>query len=216
MIPMKKTQLISSRLSRILAKVLYLCKTHHHTLKSHNLVQSKFINLPDVFISDMWCIFTPNYFCRTILLKSPVWPDMVGTLWTQNGQDEPKKAIYQTIFNFKPINDQWTNSVQFFITARKRSLGQGNIFAPVCHSVQGGVPGQVPPGTRYTPGDQVHTPSGPGTPPQDQVPARQVHPLRSSACWEIRATSGRYASYWNAILYFLSDRSDSTLNLGSN
>ena len=26
-----------------------------------------------------------------------------------------------------------------FITARKRSLGQGNIFAPVCHSVHGGV-----------------------------------------------------------------------------
>ena len=25
------------------------------------------------------------------------------------------------------------------ITARKRSLGQGNIFAPVCHSVHGGV-----------------------------------------------------------------------------
>ena len=26
----------------------------------------------------------------------------------------------------------------FIITARKRSLGQGNIFAPVCHSVHGG------------------------------------------------------------------------------
>ena len=25
------------------------------------------------------------------------------------------------------------------ITARKRSLGQGNIFTPVCHSVHGGV-----------------------------------------------------------------------------
>ena len=29
------------------------------------------------------------------------------------------------------------------ITARKRSLGQGNIFNPVCHSVHGGVPGPV-------------------------------------------------------------------------
>ena len=124
---------------------------------------------------------------------------------------------------------------------------------------QGGVPGQVPPGTRYTPGPgtppgRVHPP-GPGThlwagtPPRtrytpcrytpcDQVPPvtryppqgpgtpRQVHPHplpgrytpqqvhppgpdtpsgpgtspRSSACWEIRATSGRYASYWNALL----------------
>ena len=25
----------------------------------------------------------------------------------------------------------------------------------------------------------------------------------SSACWEIRATSGRYASYWNAYLFFI-------------
>ena len=45
------------------------------------------------------------------------------------------------------------------------------------------------PGTRYTarPWDQVHPPPGPGTPPSG-----------SSACREIRATSGQYASYWNA------------------
>ena len=134
-------------------------------------------------------------------------------------------------------------------TARKRSLRQGNIFIGVCQEfcsqggkvylVQGGVPGQVPPGrytpyqvppthprpgtppgpgtpprtrctwsggvpptgpgtpptgpgtppqTRYTPPDQVHSPTGPGTPP-------------CSACWEIRATSGWYASYWNAFLF---------------
>ena len=50
-------------------------------------------------------------------------------------------------------------------------------------------PDQVHPQTRYTPQDQVHpwTPR-PGTPPQ------------SSACWEIRATSSRYAAYWNAFL----------------
>ena len=35
-------------------------------------------------------------------------------------------------------------------------------------------------------------PPGPGT-PWDHTPLR-------SACWEIRSTSGRYASYWNAIL----------------
>ena len=94
----------------------------------------------------------------------------------------------------------------------------------------GRVPGQVPPpglgtppppGTRYTPHETRYTPLllGPGTPP----PPDQVHPPRtryiplplepgtpptrpgtppptSSACWEIRATSGRYASYWNAFL----------------
>ena len=37
----------------------------------------------------------------------------------------------------------------------------------------------------------------PHTTPREQTP-----PLRS-ACWEIRSTSGRYASYWNAILFYL-------------
>ena len=123
-----------------------------------------------------------------------------------------------------------------FITARKRSLGQGNIFTPVCHSVHMGggeylgrdTPwDQVSPGTRYrypreqvhppryTSRDQVHPPwtrytPRPGTPP---TPWDQVHPPGpstpprpgtppSSACWEIRATSGRYASYWNAFLLY--------------
>ena len=64
-------------------------------------------------------------------------------------------------------------------TARKRSLGQGNIFTPVCHSVHRGgstPPGQVhppgpgtPPGQVHPPRDQVHTPLGPGTSPRDRV-----------------------------------------------
>ena len=66
-----------------------------------------------------------------------------------------------------------TNCTLF--TGRKRSLGQGNIFTPVCHSVHRGKyltryplgPGTAPrPGT--PPWDQVH-PLGPGTPPWDQV-----------------------------------------------
>ena len=40
------------------------------------------------------------------------------------------------------------------------------------------------------------TPSRSGTPPG----TRQAPP-RSRAYWEIRSTSGRYASYWNAILF---------------
>ena len=109
------------------------------------------------------------------------------------------------------------------IAARKRSLGQGNIFAPVCHSVHRGeylTPpwSRHPPGTRYTPWsrhpphprDQVHPWE---QTPQDQVhPPDQVHPLGSRpppsrhppqhrACWEIQSTRGWYASYWNAILF---------------
>ena len=46
------------------------------------------------------------------------------------------------------------------------------------------------------------------TPPQDQRQAPPPgadtpSPSWCSACWEIRATSGRYASYWNAILFLV-------------
>ena len=57
-------------------------------------------------------------------------------------------------------------------------LGQGNIFTPVCHSVHKGEAS-----------DSVHAGIPPPLPPG------------SRACWEIRSTSGRYASYWNAILF---------------
>ena len=76
--------------------------------------------------------------------------------------------------------------VHHFITARKRSLGQCNIFIGVCqeYSVHGGggggVPGQVPPRADTPPADtppgrhalpwQVHTPGRhplAGTPPWD-------------------------------------------------
>ena len=71
----------------------------------------------------------------------------------------------------------------FIITARKRSLGQGIVFTPVCHSVHRGrvsltenpwietSPGQRPPGQR----------------PPGQRPPRAVK-------------SGWYSSYWNAFL----------------
>ena len=36
--------------------------------------------------------------------------------------------------------------VKQFFTARKRSLGQGNVFTPVCHSVHGGRAGLHPGG----------------------------------------------------------------------
>ena len=48
-------------------------------------------------------------------------------------------------------------------------------------------PDQAPPGSKHPP-------------PESRPPPR---PPKRSACWEIRATSGRYASYWNAILLLL-------------
>ena len=135
---------------------------------------------------------------------------------------------YQKFFTMK----RWSTSG--LVTARKQSLGQGNIFRSVCQEFcsQGGStrpgtpweqvhpPDQVhPPGpgtppdqvhpcstvTKYTPWDQVHPP-GPVNSPRRGTPQDHVHPLGpgtshwSSACWEIQATSGWYASYWNAFL----------------
>ena len=72
-------------------------------------------------------------------------------------------------------------------------LGQGNIFSSVCQEFcpRGGLPHCM---LGYT------TPS-PRTRGRQPCPLpRTRHPQRSAG-WEIRATSGRYASYWNAILF---------------
>ena len=75
----------------------------------------------------------------------------------------------------------------------------------------------------YPPG--AITPS-PGAAHQEQAPLRSRHPPEqtpprpgthpspgSRACWEIRPTSGRYASYWNAFLSLkIFDRSTALLN----
>ena len=79
------------------------------------------------------------------------------------------------------------------------------------------------PRTRYTPlgadnppprvdTPRPGTPPGPGTPPRSRHPPNQVHPPdqvhpwradtpQCRACWEIWSTHGRYASYWNPILF---------------
>ena len=53
--------------------------------------------------------------------------------------------------------------------------------------------------THYVIG-HMGTPPTPGADPPDQAPPGSDTPQRS-ACWEIQATSGRYASYWNAVLF---------------
>ena len=63
------------------------------------------------------------------------------------------------------------------ITARKRSSGQGNIFAPVCHSVHRGVclsacwdtPQREPPLSRRPPSPAKETPCQ-GDPPAKETP----------------------------------------------
>ena len=66
-------------------------------------------------------------------------------------------------------------------------MGQGNSFSSVCQEFcsQGGLP---------------HCMLG-YTPPRTDTPREQTPPIPScSAYWEIRTTSGQFASYWNAIL----------------
>ena len=79
-------------------------------------------------------------------------------------------------------------------------LGQGYVFTCVCDSVHGGVwpiaCWDTPPLNQRQaplPRDQA--------PRQSRLPWDQAPP-KCGACWEIWATSGRYASYWNAILFF--------------
>ena len=88
------------------------------------------------------------------------------------------------------------------ITVRKRSLGQGNIFAPVCHSVHRwgeGMP-QCMLGYHHHPVPPDHAPPW-GHAPPTPAPPDHAHTPPRRACWQIRSTRGRYASYWNAILF---------------
>ena len=88
-----------------------------------------------------------------------------------------------------------------FFTARKRSLRQGNIFTPVCHSVHGGVPG---PGR----GCLLLGVSALG---RRRVCSGEGGGVCSRGCL-LRGVPGgdppdgyccgRYASYWNAFLFF--------------
>ena len=92
----------------------------------------------------------------------------------------------------------------FIFLPRANEVCEGYVFTRVCRSVHkgGGTWAGTPPG-RYATPRQVH-PLGrypPGRyPPGRYTPTWAGTPLGRSACWEIRATSGRYASYWNAFL----------------
>ena len=59
-----------------------------------------------------------------------------------------------------------------------------------------------PPGTKHPP---EQTPPSPRTrhPPPCIADTPGANTPRHSACWEIRSTSERYASYWNAILFVI-------------
>ena len=98
----------------------------------------------------------------------------------------------------------------------QRSWGKV-VFTHVCDSVHRDCPivcWDTAPGTRHPPTRgrhpqrpftsppwTEHPPLGPGTAPRSRPPPGPGIPHQHSACWEIRANSGRCASYWNAILF---------------
>ena len=102
------------------------------------------------------------------------------------------------------------------VTARKRSLrrlcsytclsvilftgkGSASVHAGIADSSLLGAdpPWEQTRRSRPPPGEQTY--SGGRYPPRSRHPTGR-RPNLHSACWEIRATSGRYASYWNAYL----------------
>ena len=91
------------------------------------------------------------------------------------------------------------------------STGVGGIPACTSGHMTPRPSGQAPPG--QTPPPRQVTPLGrhpPGrhprgkadTPLARQTPPSKEPPSLRTACLEIRSTSGRYASYWNAILFY--------------
>ena len=91
-----------------------------------------------------------------------------------------------------------------FLLPLATKLGQGYVFTGVCDSVNRGGTSHPPSRSRHTPPPE-QTPPGADTPPE-QTPPRSRHPppweqTSRPACCEIRSTRGRYASYWNAILF---------------
>ena len=82
-----------------------------------------------------------------------------------------------------------------FFTARKRSLGQGNIFTPVFYSVQRGFASQHASQVTWLSGIGLHRVGGGGG-----YPVPEIHgTLRDKV---MRSTSERYTSYWNAFLLY--------------
>ena len=147
------------------------------------------------------CLFICMYVCRcgSEDYPPPRNPVLRPKTWTFIYISKINISVF-FIINIKKISS--------LVTARKRSLGQGNIFSSICPefcsqeggsaSVHAGIPPPSPQ-SRHSPWDQaphcwtMHPP-GADTP-------KSKHPPPRSGCWEIRSTNGWYASYWKAILF---------------
>ena len=101
-------------------------------------------------------------------------------------------AVY--IADFSNVSKLCTS----LITARKQSLGQSNVFTPVCHSVGGWC---WLPSMYYRSPDKGEVCMR-GSASSGGLHLGGVQPTRPQH-YGIRSAYRRYASYWNAFLYYL-------------
>ena len=131
-------------------------------------------------------------------------------------KDPPPTLTFAVVsVSLPPANEVWGKVIFLHLSAILFTPGGYLGRYPQAGTPPGpGTPSEpgTPPGTRYTPSPGPGTPPGtrytpspgPGTPPSQgpgTPPGTRYTPL-ISAWWEIRTTSGRYASYWNAFLFW--------------
>ena len=132
------------------------------------------------------------------LYKALTWSNLFNLgLTTQI--PSPSSRIVQTCAHYDVCTvDKWAVGILlelFLVTARKRSLGQGNIFTGVWLSM----------GVASKHASQVTWPEGfciQGICLQEVCIQGVGRPLpRNMVYYGVRSTSGRYVSYWNAFLF---------------
>ena len=117
------------------------------------------------------------------------------------------------------VDSYWNSAIWTFLLTQQ-SCGQGYVFTHVCDSVNRGVsrPGrpptptgrnppsrEEPPQTRQSPPTRQTNPPSTEEPPQTRQTTPHPRPGRPpprNRHSGILSTSGRYASYWNAFLFY--------------
>ena len=108
---------------------------------------------------------------------------------TGNGHSFPRTLHTLNVFDLNLSISEMILCVLIFLLPPATKLGQGNIFRSVCQEFCSKVGEGVCPIACW------------------DTPGADTPPPRNSACCEIRATSGRYASYWNVYLLYVLKKS---------
>ena len=196
----------------------------------YNFIESvSSLESDSLFVNEPWEIAKINELARRIHMSSEVFVvgivQILQFFWKENEdplpddelpewkREQPKIDLSQinpndpesmlratkkgkTLMMFASVSGN--NSL--VITARKRSFGHGNVFTPVCHSVQG-VGRETLMMFASVSGGHLPTPWMQTPPPDADLPRMETPPWMRDPSTPIRSKMGRYASYWNAYLY---------------